>query len=1269
MRTPHRVKVVELLINIDPTCVLRPDGEGRVSFDILGQEYNEDILNALSLSSSSSIVRSRRKREIDGRRLSKTASVRTIQVVNYIKKEDRNGSMDDHDDDDNNNNNINNDDNDPYPLLNNNTSTLPLLLSPSSESLESSDSSCKTISDKIRINCLNVNGDLRECWRILTLLLKVACGGGFDEDTEYENEEEENHDYHVNVRQDQEHLHEHHDNILTKDYLDDDAYDNNNNNDDDDDDNRKKNDDNSNCDIDPILLGFIEEKRKTKKKVYEDNENENEKDDNEKEEEYVDDSYEEERKGERYTTVTSKIRNRRRVVTAHNSSPQPMITPSNASSSSIHKTRLLHRHPSNEVNVARRPFLPLHAACQCMYHVPVILIRLVFAVSSSTTTKTTTTTTTSTTTTSNNKNNDKSNNKLLLSTKGGPMEGSLGSGGACSQRDGEMRLPLHLAVAAIPPEDYITRRQRELERDRNVSDSCSYYYLGGEEGGGTNYNSVDDGDRGSVKGNNHSYHPYQQQQQQQHNREMQWNGYGGGHAEDNDETVSTMTAVTLSSRLYHRRYDGAVDHRRGDNGVLGEDGGISPSTPHNVVATPWMDPAYLISELVRMYPSASAVPCEDGRYPLLRAIETGKPWTEALEPMMHAFPLAVDGYGGFGETVLAGEETNNKDDENESRERVDGEVGRRTSHLSRGENSDSQACFVDMIMEMAVTQMDESNRTEGAYAAMGMGLLHSSVVIREETVKNVGEWFSLLTPSSSGGIEDEKQEEIVEKYEKESKTTNDKFLEEDYSDNENHHTGEGNGYFISSCTPSRNSDHGKISASNAAADIFLSGLAATGSRHGSARARLGDSSRSQTRMHQNQHQSHRSHSPPQSQQGHGGGGILRGLLPPALLRLRLPFGDSVSVSSSASTSQNQYQSNQRHLHHQRHRRNRRQYHHRPLIPSVDDEWAGVQASALRALSNALTRAPPGSLPLPGSSGAALTASMGMLGHRDDAVRRAAARCAAAAAGRLGHGAARNLIDGAILSRRGMGDMVDINIVIDSSINVVRRLSLTKNGGDELKSAAVMSSIAADQGRLLALLRLLAHPTAGPAIASDPDAFPPSVLLTGTMLDDTRVGVRSMACLALGAILGRAPDVSACLRVLRRGTLRCLRPAEEPSVQASLATGLTVAAQMRPGVFARRAGAPILEGALVLSRSGKEGTVKDGFRKFLWVALGIGHREMERGRFSGSEKKSSDHEVGRGMWLEEYARAARGENGRIMMGLVTGTLDKIKYVEDQLESFD
>merc|ERR1712161_14199 len=129
------------------------------------------------------------------------------------------------------------------------------------------------ISDKIRINCLNVNGDLRECWRILTLLLKVACGGGFDEDTEYENEEEENHDYHVNVRQDQEHLHEHHDNILTKDYLDDDAYDNNNN-DDDDDDNRKKSDDNSNCDIDPILLNFIEEKRKTKKKVYKDNEDE-----------------------------------------------------------------------------------------------------------------------------------------------------------------------------------------------------------------------------------------------------------------------------------------------------------------------------------------------------------------------------------------------------------------------------------------------------------------------------------------------------------------------------------------------------------------------------------------------------------------------------------------------------------------------------------------------------------------------------------------------------------------------------------------------------------------------------------------------------------------------------------------------------------------------------------------------------------------------------------------------------------------------------------
>ncbi len=133
---------------------------------------------------------------------------------------------------------------------------------------------------------------------------------------------------------------------------------------------------------------------------------------------------------------------------------------------------------------------------------------------------------------------------------------------------------------------------------------------------------------------------------------------------------------------------------------------------------------------------------------------------------------------------------------------------------------------------------------------------------------------------------------------------------------------------------------------------------------------------------------------------------------------------------------------------------------------------------------------------------------------------------------------------------------------------------------------------------------------------------------------------------MGAIMGRAVNEIAILKVARHAILKCMRTTEEMDVHIALARGLMVATNMKPHIFVSRTGTPILEGALILGFSSPH-AVQKMFHAFLWLALGIGERESAHAG------------------LSEYMSLAEGDNGLIMMNLVTKNLARIKSVHDIL----
>mmetsp|Transcript_28586 Transcript_28586/g.40931 ORF Transcript_28586/g.40931 Transcript_28586/m.40931 type:complete len:924 (+) Transcript_28586:46-2817(+) len=148
-------------------------------------------------------------------------------------------------------------------------------------------------------------------------------------------------------------------------------------------------------------------------------------------------------------------------------------------------------------------------------------------------------------------------------------------------------------------------------------------------------------------------------------------------------------------------------------------------------------------------------------------------------------------------------------------------------------------------------------------------------------------------------------------------------------------------------------------------------------------------------------------------------------------------------------------------------------------------------------------------------------------------------------------------------------------------------------------------------------------------------------LVKDLVQHNSIMVREAACRAIGVIIGSSVEPKSCLKEVKGALLKVMRLAESTEVLTNLAKGLTVAARECKGLFRGKPFNPILDGALMLALSGPS-TVKVAYNDFLWLALDVGE---------GNEG------------LHEYMKLSQGDNGKIMMTLVTKVLGQMDGVSD------
>ena len=325
--------------------------------------------------------------------------------------------------------------------------------------------------------------------------------------------------------------------------------------------------------------------------------------------------------------------------------------------------------------------------------------------------------------------------------------------------------------------------------------------------------------------------------------------------------------------------------------------------------------------------------------------------------------------------------------------------------------------------------------------------------------------------------------------------------------------------------------------------------------------------------------------------------------------------------------------------------------------STNDEWAGVQATMLQALSASLSNITPIMIQIPETPQLALDVAKNMLKHDDITVRECAACCIGTALEFLDEEVLIGAVSRVVLPQRRKSQVLSGSLHSMSSTSMHSIHSLiqgesnartNKINSDNL-TLVNLEDAATRNGRALAAFRIMTS-SKGDYVALNEGIFDEvTQLMQALMLDDEAI-VRESASLAMGAILGLCSDTPATLKEVRHTILKCMRTTEDLCVQIAVARGLMVATRMKPHVFICKAATPILEGALLLAVSSVSPVnVQKMYHGFLWLALGIGDKE-------------SAH-----YGLSEYMAIADGENGKIMMSLVTKTLAKIESVRDILWS--
>jgi len=353
---------------------------------------------------------------------------------------------------------------------------------------------------------------------------------------------------------------------------------------------------------------------------------------------------------------------------------------------------------------------------------------------------------------------------------------------------------------------------------------------------------------------------------------------------------------------------------------------------------------------------------------------------------------------------------------------------------------------------------------------------------------------------------------------------------------------------------------------------------------------------------------------------------------------------------------------------------------------TDDEWANIQSTTLRALYYALSNISPRMISvgtdLPRK---ALDVAEKMIRHENIAVRESASFVIGSTLDWLGDEAIIGLLDRLLMldscdkrhhqqdhendeilsigSLKGSKLSNSMHSLFSAGSNPSIKTQKASNGRSSRSIGSLLSSslhstdhnapqfhLPADikHGKALACLRIITAIKNKDIITAKPVIFDGMISMIKLFMVDNDVMVRQAACLAMGAILGKSVDTTVILEEVRRTILKCMSMSEDEDVHLALARGLMIATNMKPQIFVCKAGTPILEGALKLSVSSPM-YVQKMFHAFLFLALGIGEKETAHAG------------------LSEYMSLAEGENGLIMMNLVTKTLARIKSVNDVLWS--
>lgn len=255
----------------------------------------------------------------------------------------------------------------------------------------------------------------------------------------------------------------------------------------------------------------------------------------------------------------------------------------------------------------------------------------------------------------------------------------------------------------------------------------------------------------------------------------------------------------------------------------------------------------------------------------------------------------------------------------------------------------------------------------------------------------------------------------------------------------------------------------------------------------------------------------------------------------------------------------------------------------------------VQTATLEALSIVLKHG--GSkAKLPESIPSALSAGKELMVHDDEGVRESGAKVVGAACGLLGVDVTSEFVDENILSGK------------DSS---ERR-----------------------HGRAHCIYRILASPV-GAELGSD--IHNKLLELVKTYMSDENRLARQGACVAVGAVLGSAPDTSASLAAVEPIILKAMDLQQPMEIHQALAAGLSTAVRLKPDVLAGKEGLALMDASLKLAMSGVQ-RVQWSFNDFLWLAL-----KVEAGEDG----------------LEEYLSIANFDNCKAMKTLFSKVLSRQK----------